>query len=78
MSFTQPAGDHGHVGGQRIELVGGGVIRARGLELATHVDRDHLAAGGRQGLQDEKEVLFAPGVARYEQGGLPLAYPAGR
>ena len=78
LSLAEPAGDQGHVGGQLAQLVGGGVVRTGGLELAAHVDRDHLAAGGRQGLQDEQEVLFAPGIARYEQGRLPLAYPAGR
>ena len=59
-------------GGRRVaaRLVG-----PRGLELAAHVDRDHVPAVVGQQVQDGEEVFLAAGVAGDEQGGVPLAHP---
>ena len=59
-------------GGRRVaaRLVG-----ARCLELAAHVDRDHVPAVVGQQVQDGEEVFLAAGVAGDEQGGVPLAHP---
>src|SRR6185437_17170812 len=72
---AEPVRDQGHVRGQRGQLVRVSVVTAGGLELAAHVDRDYLPAGRGQRLQDEQEVLFAPGIAGYQQRGPPFTDP---
>jgi hypothetical protein len=51
------------------------LVGARRLELAAHVDRDHVPAVVGQQVQDGEEVFLAAGVAGDEQGGVPLAHP---
>ena len=62
-------------GGRRVaaRLVGAGR-----LELAAHVDRDHVTAVVGQQVQDGEEVFLAAGVPGDKQGGVPLAHPRGR
>jgi hypothetical protein len=54
------------------------IIGSRRLELAAHVDRDHVAAAVSQQVQDGEEVFLAAGVTGDEQGGLPFAHPGHR
>jgi hypothetical protein len=66
--------DRGDVRAEGRHGIAARIIGSRCLELAPHVDRDHLAAVGGQQVQDGDEVFLAAGVAGDEQGGLPLAH----
>ena len=70
--------DRGDVGAKRGRGVAVRVVRAGCLELPAHVDRDHLTASVGQQVEDREEVFLAAGIARDEQGGVPLADPRGR
>ena len=69
--------DHGRRRPARSSAYPPGSAAAGALVLPAHVDRDHPAARPRPAARARQEVFLAAGIAGDQQGGLPLADPAG-